>query len=94
MRIDIYVTSKVGVGALTKSFFKKSFEWLSALPKTGTIVPLSTSGDHGLLKYGVVTDVRCVCGSTRVLLATETPTKDLREVLTSDGWEATLSFLD
>ncbi|OGZ67032.1 MAG: hypothetical protein A3C58_00735 [Candidatus Staskawiczbacteria bacterium RIFCSPHIGHO2_02_FULL_34_10] len=85
MRVDFYVRSYDG--ALT-IFFKSIEKWLSALPKTGTIIPLASNNGHqGRLKQGAVTDVLVSERIPQIWVGTETSTEDLRDCLIKEGWE-------
>ncbi|OGZ64440.1 MAG: hypothetical protein A3A98_02990 [Candidatus Staskawiczbacteria bacterium RIFCSPLOWO2_01_FULL_40_39] len=87
MRVDIYVYSTTSNGALAKSFFTKSFQWQSAPPAIGTIIPLQSNHGKGRLHPGVVTDVKITDNTATVKVGTETSKEDLRDSFIPDNWK-------
>ncbi len=92
MSVEVFFTSTLQNGALTKRFFKTPFTWSSALP-IGTDVYFPSNYGKGSLK-GVVINVRVMENSTRVLLGTERPTEDMRDFLIPEGCKEFSSWLD
>ncbi len=95
MKRVICVFSIAPNGALTQSFFKKSFPVTSAPPPIDTMITigclLTHPSDWNRLKEGAVTDVNIRRSTQRVWVefkGTEMSTEDLRGCLTpAEKWE-------